>query len=382
MKNLFSNRRRAGFTLVELMVGVTLTVVILSSVYVIYDKSLTAYRIESQVLDMQDRLRFGLEHLKRDLRRAGFLASPNTLVDPNVCPKPLYDLRAVTVYPNTGSVFEPYPGANDNIEPSSLVLFGDFFSGQVYKTAGVETNKVYLQYTPNFPTNQVEFDRIFNTNRYLRIVTSNQFELLLGIQEADWAERSVTFSQAIPRTGAGSLCGIAGFGEGLDANVAGFVRYRVATDTRPGAPTGKTDLVREELEIDGQTVVAGTQLVIADYAVDLQVYDFGFDTDATGSNPSLVIYPLVTQVADASGGGFLGTMAAANPEDLRFLTVKLTVRSEDEDTDFSFVPREDEFSPLMGYDVSDMAGAARCMTLASRVELTSLAVRNLKGGTP
>lgn len=375
-------RSRAGYTLVELMVVMALSLVVSASVYVIYDRSVSAYRVEGQVLDLQDRLRFGLEHLKRDMRRAGFLASPNSVSDENVCPKPDFDLRALVLQPNSGTVYEPWAGANPYVQPSSVVMFGDFFSGQVYKTAGVSDNKVFLQGTDNFPVSQVEFERIFNENRYLRVVTRDQFEILLPIQSADFMERSVTLTRTMPRVDSGTQCGIVGFGEGLDTNVAGFVRYRIAADTRPGAPTGKTDLIREELDPDGVTVVPGSQLVIADYAVDLQFYDFGFDIDSTGSSPNIALYSLITSVADQAGGGLLGSLAGSQPENLRFVTVKLTVRTANEDEDHAMVQRENPYSPLVSFEVSQMTGACRTLSLASRVELTSLAVRNLKGTTP
>jgi hypothetical protein len=66
------------------------------------------------------------------------------------------------------------------------------------------------------------------------------------------------------------------------------------------------------------------------------------------------------------------------PQDLRFVTAKVTVRTESEDEGFTFIPREDVHAPLDGYEASDMVGACRTLTLASRVQLTSLAVRNMK----
>jgi len=372
----------AGYTLVELMVALVLSLVLTGSIYVIYENSISAQRVEGQLLDLQDRLRFGMEHLKRDLRRAGFLASPNTAADDAVCSKPAYDLRAVTLYPNSGTVHQPWSGANPNVQPTTLLLFGDFFSGQLYKSSGISGNLVYLQLTENFPSSEIEFNRVFNDNRYLRIVTHDRFELLIPIQTSNYVERTVTLELSVPLVAAGNRCGITGFGEGLDVNVAGFVRYRVAGDTRPGAPLGKTDLIREEISHDGLTVVAGTQLVIADYAVDLQFYDFGLDSDATGTAPAMVVFPLITDVADEGGGGMLGTMTGSQPEDLRFLTVKLTVRTQEEDPTHSHLPRTGLFAPLRSFEVDPMDGAARTLTLASRVELSSLAVRNLKRSGP
>jgi len=383
-------RGRQGFTLIELMVTMVLALVVVGAVYMLYAQSVTGYRIESQVLDMQARLRFGLEHIKRDFRRSAFMATPNSSVDTDVCPQPANPVRAVTLLPNNGSVYQPWSGANPYIQPSAITLFGDFFSGRVYKTAGVQDNKVFLALTDAFPLSEVEFNRIFLpyagvSARFLRIVTQDQFEMYLPIQEAAYDERSITVDQSVPMLGGGTLCGVAGFGEGLDVNVAGFVRYRILNDGRTGAPVGKTDLVREELQLNGTDAIPGSQLVIADYAVDLQFYDFGFDTDSSGKAPSIQVFPLFNQAADAGGGGLLGTTLNATPENLRFLTVKLTVRTDQEDPNHTFAIRQTLFDALDGFELSTMEGSCRTTSLASRVELTSLAVRNLKavgGGGP
>jgi Tfp pilus assembly protein PilE len=393
-----THRRTLGLTLVEVMVTVALTTVVVAGVYMIYSKAVLAFRVENQVMTMQDRLRFGLEHLKRDVRRAGFLATPNSLVDTNICPPPTNRLRAVTITPADGDVAED--GENDNISPSSITLFGDFFSGQVYRTGGITGNTVYLDGgAANFPTNELEFERIFcgvscnAPNRYLRIVTRDQFEVMLEITGATYESPSgpyIELSQSVPRVGGGNLCGITGLGEGLEANVAGFVRYRIAFDERPNAPTDtgedggaplKTDLIREELDVDGVTEMAGTQLVIADYAVDLQFYDFGFDISGAAALPQMAYYPLITDVLSGANPGVLDDSASATPEALRTLTLKLTLRADAEDSSFAFSPREDAYDPIDGYELyPDLQGACRTLSLAGRVGLTSLLARNLNPG--
>jgi Tfp pilus assembly protein PilE len=393
-----ARRQALGLTLVEVMVTVALTTVVIAGVYMIYSKSVLAFRVENQVMTMQDRLRFGLEHLKRDVRRAGFLATPNSLVDTNICPPPTNRLRAVTITQGDGDVAEDIE--NDNISPSSITLFGDFFSGQVYRTNGITSNIVYLDGgAANFPSNELEFERIFcgvscnAPNRYLRIVTRDQFEVMLEITAATYESPSgpfVELNQVVPRVGGGNLCGITGLGEGLEANVTGFVRYRIAFDERPNAPTDtgedggnalKTDLIREELDVDGATEMDGTQLVIADYAVDLQFYDFGFDVSGSAALPQMAWYPLVTDVLSGANPGVLDDSASATPESLRAVTVKLTLRADEEDPSFNPLPREEQFDPIDGYDIyPDLQGSCRTLSLAGKVGLTSLLARNLNPG--
>ncbi len=387
--------------MVEVLVTVTLATILVAGVYMIYNKSVLAFRVENQVMTMQDRLRFGLEHLKRDIRRAGFLATPNSLVDSNICPPPSAHLRAVTIAANDdGNVVLPVvlPGINVNLEPSSITLFGDFFSGQVYRTTGIVGDLVYFEATPNFPTTKLEFDRIFcgatcvKPNRYLRIVTRDQFEVMLPIIDVEYASATGTYvelSQNVPRIGGGNRCGITGLGEGLEVNVAGFVRYRIAFDIRSNAPTNdndeplKTDLIREELDIDGDTVMSGTQLVIADYATDLQFYDFGFDISGPSAVPLMQYYPLVTDVLSGANTGVLNDTANATPETLRIMTVKLTLRGSEEDPSHLFSPRSGAFMPIEAYDLDDeLQGSCRTLSLACKMGLSSLLARNLNSGGP
>ena len=378
------------------MVTVVLSLIIVGAIYLLYAQSVSAYRVQGQLLDMQDRLRFGMEHIKRDFRRTAFLATPNSNSDANVCPPPASHLRAITVEPFQLTPYSPFGGANANIHPTRITLFGDFFSGRAYKTQGIQDNKVYLTTPPApmgegepdpFPRTKVEYDLLFNpypniSARYLRIVTKDQFEIYLPIASADFDEKSITLQSMVPTQGTGNLCGIAGFGEGLEVNLAGFVRYSILSDIR--VPDGsKTDLVREELRTDGSTLISNSQLVIAEFAVDLQLYDFGVDTANAGAAPSMKVLPLVTDVFPGGPDLSLGNTLAATPEYLRFVTIKLTVRSEEEDPNHFFTPRETMFHPIYGFELSDMEGACRTQTLASRVELTSMAVRNMqKAGGP
>ncbi len=375
-----TQKHNKGFTLVELMVAMVLSIIILGSLYMIYTSSMSAYRTEDQILSMQERLRFGLEHLKRDLRRAGFLATPNSRADvSNVCYSPV-ELRSVVLELRSGD--NPYPLRNPNLRPTSISLFGDFFSGYTYHTVAVQADKVFLlddndpvTGAGSFPRTEADYLRIFTSNRFLRILTKEQFEIYIPIISANYVEKSVTLATPVPISGAGG-CGISGFGDGLDVNVAGFIRYSIMTDVRPNAPVGKTDLVREEVQVDASTIVPNSALVIADYAVDLQLYDFGFENTATSTVWDILRRHMPNEVA-GTGTGWLDDHSAARPHLLRYLTVKLTVRSEDEDPRYNFQTRAAEFQPVDGYDLSEMEGACRTLSMASRVFLTSISMRNL-----
>lgn len=370
-----------GITLVELLVGMVIAVVLAGSLYYVFTVSVGGYRMEEEVVRASERLRFGLEQLKRDIAAAGFLATPDSQADDNVCPKPQNRLLGI-YFERIGDTYEPT--TNVNIQPTAVTLFGAYPSPEVFFTQSIIGNVVTLQATPNFPSTKAEFDAIFNSNHLLRIVNSEQFEMYYPIQSADFATRTIVLSGAPPVSTPPDYCGIQGFGVGLEVNAVGYIRYIVRRDVRSGAPTdgngtiNKLDLVREELTPDRQ-VVPGSRVIVAEYVTDLAFYDFAMDNDPTRTDPNLYIYPNIEDVVNNSGSGILSSASTSRPQDLRFVTVVLSVRTEHEDPSLSMEKRQGPHAPYERYDADvTMKGVARVFHLASRVDLKAFMVRNVK----
>ncbi len=66
-----------GFTLVELMVAVTIGLIILAAVSQIFVTSRLSYKLEENLARVQENGRFGMEFLSRDLRMAGYAGCVN-----------------------------------------------------------------------------------------------------------------------------------------------------------------------------------------------------------------------------------------------------------------------------------------------------------------
>jgi hypothetical protein len=381
---------RAGLTLVELMVTLVISFVIVAAIYMIYTQSVTGYRIQSQVVQMQGQLRFGIEHMRRDIELAGFQATSNSRTDPYVCwVPPTVNLYAISVARDL-DIDEEVANVdlNTQIEPSAVTLFGDFWSpaGQVFETLSISDSGVVL-------LDKAQLDATFDTNadgiddggfaaafrpgaRFLRVTNQEEKIWFARIIGASFADATLQL-QSVPAIGA---CRI-GIGT-TQVNPVGWVRYRLAEDTRTAAllgnagdirTAGKVDLVREEVDVTG-TAIANTRLTIAEYAVDLQFYDFGFDTALAGNPVTLAVENFVDDVVELDDTGQLGAGDAtdfATPEQLRFVTVKLSVRTTDEDESVPFVPRQDSiYEPLRTYEVfPELTGAARVESLAKRVDL-------------
>jgi type II secretory pathway pseudopilin PulG len=368
----------AGITLTELLAATAIAGILLASIYYVYATSSRSYRMEQQVVRASETLRLGMDELKRAISLAGFLATPDSDTDPSVCPKP--SNRIVGIYLlHEGDTYAPEK--NVHIQPYSITLFGAYASQETYYTASVIGNIVTLQ---NPPADEAEFNAIFKPHRMLRIVNKEQFETYHKIQSANYADKSVILADAPPVATGTDYCGIQGFGEGLEVNVVGYVRYRLAKDERYDAPVdgkrehNKIDLVREELDPEGE-YVAGTRVIVAEWVVDLSFYDFVMDEDISRRDPDFTIYHLPEDVVDDAGGGILSRANGSKPYNLRFLTVALTVRTPDEDPSWVFVERNGPHAPIFSYDAdTTLTGSARTLSIAQRVGLPAFLVKNIK----
>lgn len=396
----------AGLTIVELLVAMALSFIVIASIYYMYTFSTRTYRLQDQVMRAMDQARFAMEQLRRDIAMAGFMATPNSDADPNVCtPKPIPALKGIAFERCPGQTLADCvanPQSNVNIEPSAVTLFGAFWGGgtqysaipgtpsvtawEPFVTESIVGNEVRLQvrHPDDFPTRE-QFMEMFNDRRYLRIVTAEQYELYYPIAHdgVDYDPPAqpvpiIRLTSAPPIASPPDYCGIQGFGVGLEVNPVGFIRYRLMADTREGAPPGKVDLVREELDIAGNPI-DGSALVVAEFVADLQFYDFVYDSDSTRMAPTLAFIPFIEDALDTTKPYHFGTDASATPQRLRAVTVKITTRTEDEDPSWPFVPRQSETAPIDSYEVDPvMEGSARTVSLAARVVLRSFATRNVQ----
>jgi Tfp pilus assembly protein PilE len=379
-----------GLTLVELLITVTIAVVVMGSIYALYRQGTTAFRAENQIADAQAQLRFAIDNLERDIQRAGFHATANSFTDQlnaRICWMPA-DTRLYGLSIERGSGDVASPEANVNVSPSAISLFGDFFAprGHVFQTLSIDatSRQVQLAQDPVLQSlSKEQFDAMFRGgSRWVRIVNDDGVEWYAPLESAIFESQTLILAGT---PGAG-VCQT-GQGDYQDISPVGWIRYRVTTDTESAALfgdgsearlAGKTNLVREELDIEGLPI-AGTQLVVSEYVVDMQFYDFVFEKTPPGVLiPDWEVINFVDGVVD--DGSTTGLLSAqglgATPEQLRFLTVKLSVRTPEEDPDLPFRAREGVFAPLRNWDVAPLvAGSARVVSGAKRVELRNFAIR-------
>lgn len=369
-----------GFNLVELLISLSIATILLMAIVTLFVKQTQVMSNQTAVLDMQRGARFGMEHLTRDLAALGSNSTPNSVNDPLVCPKPAVPLRAVTLSLTDGYVAAPEK--NPNVRPVAIRLFGTLDVKSRWKTANIDGSTVYLYDDGTLPATEELWNNSFGPDKYLRIAAPDGKQMYFAISDSSFAAKSVQVTEAIPRQEVGQPCGYTGFGNNLWVDVQNFVRYRIVADTRPGAATGtdgtplQSILVRERLGTDGTTVVG--QLPLVDNAVDLSLFDIALDNDPASDVQKIKIYPLVEDVVTKDGAGKLGSDNSARPESLRFLTVKLSVRSDDPVSNLAHRPRDVVWQPLDTWQLPDQTDLAHpVVTAASRVAMPTLVSRNL-----
>lgn len=71
---------RAGFTLIEVLIAITITIIVMASVYALLGGGQESFRRENEVAEMQMSTRSGVERITRDLTMAGYRTPPMTAV--------------------------------------------------------------------------------------------------------------------------------------------------------------------------------------------------------------------------------------------------------------------------------------------------------------
>ncbi|HLZ33392.1 MAG TPA: prepilin-type N-terminal cleavage/methylation domain-containing protein, partial [Nitrospira sp.] len=83
MMNRLSRQRclqdEAGFTLIELMVGLAVGVIVMAAAFSILTMTRKSLQANEQTVDMQQNVRMAMEMMSRDIKLAGF-GSPGTAV--------------------------------------------------------------------------------------------------------------------------------------------------------------------------------------------------------------------------------------------------------------------------------------------------------------
>lgn len=123
-------RQHRGFSMVELMVAMTLGIILTGGVVQIYINSKQTYRMQDNESRLQENGRFALQYLSKDLRMAGFIGcnnvntgatKPHIIANP---PTPLFDSATVIQGYDyvSGTLPANFLGTPTNLVPNTSVI--------------------------------------------------------------------------------------------------------------------------------------------------------------------------------------------------------------------------------------------------------------------
>ncbi len=383
--------RRDGFTLIELMIAIGVGAMVISGVYLVSRGSTRIFHEEQRIASAQLDLRLAMEMLRADLQRAAFLATPNSTVDPDVCPKPATALHAVRLFDGEGAGRVNLPAQNAFLAPDRVMLLGSYVDNDVYFAQQIVGSTITLNTTTRsyekFLADPTLFGSVFANTNFLRIYDPSRPSggvQFVGIASANLAAGTITTATPVTLTTGGSDCGVTGVGVGAQISAVTFIDYRVdnISATAPAAypdlagtagAIGRTDLIRRRMRMD-RTPIAGSDRIVAAYVIDFNV-DFITDDQPNPPPAEANLVPKLGAAAAAIADG----SATARPQAIRAAIVRLSVRSRDEDPTFEFVARASALEMLTRYKVSaNSPWATHVRTLRTEVALANLANRGLR----
>jgi hypothetical protein len=352
-----ARRRARGFTLVELMVALSGGLFLSVIVFTLARDTGRFYQRESRIANATLGGIVGFERLKRDIARAGYLASPNVTMDPMVCGRPdgswpqqLRRLSSVRINANGSPVGSNADIVANGVSPDEIILAGSYSATDEYPVEGTSSQLViqdagsgamarlgYLKLTD--ATEQADLlETVFGVGRAVRFLDKTTGRAYFSSVQSvtGGASPRITLSSAL--YGSTSACPLPGHVVG-SLSVINFVRYRIeelAPDTGgafeslfaasrgegvapPGEAT-RTELVRQELDVDGDPI-DGTLELIAEYAVDL---DFEIGAVVNGA---------ISELGPAAWGTIFAINAdnVGTPQRVRTVRARLSVRSREAD---------------------------------------------------
>lgn len=389
-----------GFTLLELIVALGLGAIVILTLYTLTAGTSQIFHEQQRIAASQLALRSAVERLRADIGRAGYLTTPNSAVDPDVCRPgalncpnpPLVGVQMVNQDPLAAAAI-PEAATNVVARPDQLTIFGAFDDADSYFTTTLGAGALQLDATTQ--SFQQRFGAAviagniaavvadtFNANRVLRLQCPGQPAVFQAITGAAWNGTTVQVQYAVLNSvGPYNPPGI---GWRCEVSTASFARFQVRNvcaqfpaTCRPGGEPDKTDLIRVDLTPAG-VEIPNTERIVAEYAVD---FDVSFDVDAAAvpAVPGTVNPPDIRRCTFANSPAWATGGANSLAGRVRAVLFRLSVRTRNEDPAFPWVANP--ALPLVRFKlrpVAQTAAACRVRTISNRVELPNFAAANIQ----
>jgi prepilin-type N-terminal cleavage/methylation domain-containing protein len=387
------SKARAGFTLLEVMVSLTVGGIALGSIYAVGAASTRHFREQQRISAAQTSLRSAMATLKHDFQRAGFMSTPNSLAAAQACSMPtkLQNdwIGAVNGYKKnatkpskldlTGKNTVKDADGNDFYSVDSVWLTGNYATSGEYPNISVADGRMSINIPMGWQSfqrdftewsgdntlacNQIVFSTAFPANRLVRLHAQNgtfSYAITTGAR-CDATTAIVDLSEPLPDN-----CNMEG---GWIAPV-NTMYYRVedADADHEDDPLKNTTVLKRtevmpekrtdalESQIGGKTVVLEDRWLL-DYVVRFKV-DF-LMLDPQRSNDRISYVPMTeAEVLEA-------------PQRVRGAIIDIAVRTPKQESDFT------QDVPTSAFKLFEGKGAARVRRMRAELLLPNIANRNL-----
>lgn len=375
-------RATAGFSLVELMVALLAGTLVVSSVYIVGAGSARYFQHQNRLSHTQMALRTGMEILRKDIARAGFMGSPNSRLE-NMCAAPAQHIQAVEFINNADLASIPNAAAN-SVRADRIRLVGNYASSDSYLAASiVGGSAIRLQrnwqgFRRSFvnPTNgrlnRFEFRQVFQTGRMIHLETLQGYHFFSTITGTVPGFSQINISPPLP---IGTDC--LDIASGATITPLSRIEYLIGdlggdlNDAGSNVVKGQaTQLIRREISFGAAaTPVRNSERVVLEYPIDFDLR-FVLDAAAAGAQPILV------RAQDAPAAialANINTTPVATPQNVRSVRISISTRTQEQDPRFAFLPPIAGTAPRSFQFDPTRPGAARVRTMSSEVFLPNLA---------
>lgn len=308
-----ARRRRAGFTLVELMVALLIGTLVAAAMFTLGGATAHHFQEQQRVGVTQRSVRMAMDRLRRDIARAGYLHVPSD-TSPYVlrCPTPATPRAMNAVWfadddDEGNTALDSVERTMNGVSADRLRLIGNYATGDQYlvRTMNTAGNEVHLQtdwlaFRRSFvvtsdgssAVDTTRYEDVFRAGRMLHIETRSGFHYFVQITGATVNSSGTIATVSIsPGLGVDNPC-MEGLGRGALVSPLSEVEYYVglpnsdsSLEPRSSAVTGpNTILYRRELDMRDGSELAGTRRPILEFAIDFNL-EFVVDTNITPANP-------------------------------------------------------------------------------------------------
>lgn len=391
-------RRRAGFTLVEMMVALTIGAMVIATVYTIGASASRHFQEQQRVSQLQLSVRLALDRIRRDVARAAFHGTMNSALDQNCGPPPGTQIRGINIQDHSTlstAALATMPGYTATTSHGDrLDITGNFRTGDAFVVREWVGNQMRLG------TNYMSYRRAFSADPTTNTIDTAQVQQVfspgtplmarLGGGIRIWTSvSSVTadtlgMSATVTTTSALPSCpgavGMEGWAQGgVTVAPVSMVRYEIvnAATSYLGAPVVPGIAPRNAAVTGTNTVLMRTEInpntgAVIDGPSPLLEYAVHFDVDVF-ADTALATNPQSIRVFD---DGNAQNQTLNLPANVRGVRISLAARTPEQDGHLTqTVTALGDGTPRVFRVFTDRDGAARVRSAYTEVYIPNSSLR-------